>query len=110
MKDAFHSEFISAIHNKKKVMITFYSHEDKDYLQRKCAPMDYAASRRDRSMTLKYQVWDYDSDKKPHPLGLLADQIRSFVVLEESFEPSEFINWDTRKSPWSVERDWGIHS
>ncbi len=110
MKGKYYSEFISAIHNKKKVMITFYSKEDRGSLKRKCAPMDFAIGRRERSGIVKYWFWDYESDEGPHTLGLSANQIRDLKVLEESFEPSEFITWNTRKSQWAVKRDWGTYS
>lgn len=38
-----HDVFIDAIHTKKKLRIRFYSEEDGGYIERVCAPMDYAA-------------------------------------------------------------------
>ncbi len=95
MKGNFHSDFISAIHNKRKVMITFSSKE-KGFLRRKCAPMDFAIGKREKTGITKYWFWDYEGDKGPHPLGLAGNKINEFVILEESFDPSEFIFWKTR--------------
>ena len=109
MKGHFHSDFISAIYDKKKLVITFLS-RDKGLLRRKCAPMDYAVGKREKSGIERYWFWDYESDKGPHTLGLKAIQIRDLTIIEESFEPSEFIDWDTKRSQWSVKRDWGRFS
>ncbi len=37
-------DFIQAIHNQRKILIKFYSKEDRGVLQRTCAPMDYGPS------------------------------------------------------------------
>lgn len=105
-----HDEFIAAIHAKHKVRLTFYSKEDRRQLIRTCAPMDYGPSRTARSKTSRYHVWDYDSDTKRHPLGLIPAQIVSIVVLPETFDPAEFVHWSTATRPWHVARDWGALS
>jgi hypothetical protein len=87
--------FISAIHSKNKVRITFFSKEDGRNLIRKCAPMD------------RFHAWDYESDEKNHTLSLLPEQIVSIEVLSEMFNPSEFIRWEPN---WIVTRDWGDYS
>lgn len=40
------ARFVSALHEKKKIRLTFYSKEDADVVVRTCAPMDYGPSRR----------------------------------------------------------------
>ncbi len=102
MKDT----FISAIHNKKIVRITFYSKEDNSNIVRRCAPMDFGPSRRAKDKSDRYHYWDYDSDKERHPLSLLPNQIVDLVVLDLDFNPAEFITWDTDKYPWFIKRDW----
>lgn len=72
--------------------------------------MDYGPSRRTKDNFDRFHSWDYESDEKNHTLSLLPNQIQSIVVLDEPFNPSEFITWDTKKSPWHVPRDWGEHS
>jgi len=106
MKD----DFIRAIHEKRKVRVTFYSKEDARNLTRKCAPMDYGPSRRAKRKNNRFHLWDYESDTKMHALSLNPDQIRSMELLDEVFEPSEFVTWNTQSSPWLVPRDWGIYS
>lgn len=106
MKD----DFINAMHTKKKVRVTFFSKEDSGILIRKCAPMDYGPSRRAKDQDDRFHLWDYESDTNQHTLSLNPSQVRSIEILAESFEPSEFITWDTKKSPWFVNRDWGEYS
>jgi hypothetical protein len=99
--------FISAIHSKNKVRITFFSKEDGRNLIRKCAPMDFGPSRRATNRADRFHAWDYESDEKNHTLSLLPEQIVSIEVLSEMFNPSEFIRWEPN---WIVTRDWGDYS
>lgn len=103
-----HATFVAAIHSKQKVRVTFYSKEDQALLVRTCAPMDYGPSRRaiaDKGD--RFHFWDYDSDERKHTLSLLPDQVKSIEVLAQSFDPAEFVTWETN---WLVARDWGQFS
>lgn len=102
--------FIQAIRNKNKVRLTFYSKEDGAELERTCAPMDYGPSRRAHDKSDRYHLWDYDSDRQWHTLSLLPEQIVDLEILDELFDPAEFITWDVEKSPWYIKRDWGVYS
>ncbi|MBZ5523194.1 MAG: hypothetical protein LAP21_13235 [Acidobacteriia bacterium] len=106
MKD----EFISAIRAKNKVRLTFFSKQDGTVVVRKCAPMDFGPSRRATDKSSRFHLWDYESDSTKHTLSLLPNQVKTIDVLDEAFDPSEFVTWDTRKSPWFVMRDWGAYS
>ena len=106
MKD----EFIHAIQAQKKVRVTFFSKEDVRLLKRKCAPMDYGPSRRAKEKNDRYHLWDYESDTRVHTLSLNPEQVKNIEVLDEDFDPAEFVTWDTGKSPWFVSRNWGIYS
>lgn len=99
--------FISAIHNKSKIEVVFFSKEDGDHLKRICAPMDFGPSRRTVNKDNRYHLWDYESDTKNHVLSLLPSQIVSMNLLELKFHPSEFVTWDCK---WFVKRDWGKYS
>ena len=103
-------EFIQAIRDKKKVRLAFYSKEDEGLLVRKCAPMDYGPSRRAKQKNDRFHLWDYESDTQNHTLSLNPEQISDLKVLDEVFDPSEFITWDTTESPWFIQRDWGKYS
>lgn len=102
-----HQDFIDSIHNTRKIRITFFSEEDNGYIERTCAPMDYAIGQRIKDNIKHYWVWDYDSDKKNHTLGLRSEKIRSLVILDEIFEPSEFVTWTPN---WDIARQWGSFS
>lgn len=106
MKD----RFIKAIETKCKVRVTFCGQADGERRVRKCAPMDYGPSRVAKEQNDRFHVWDYESDSGPHQLSLNPDQIEEIELLQESFEPSDFITWSTSASPWFVKRDWGEHS
>lgn len=102
--------FIKAIHEKRKLKVTFFSNEDNRSLTRSCAPLDFAPSRRAVEKNYRYHFWDYDSDKVQHTLSLNPDQLIKIDLLDETFDPAEFVIWDVKKSKWSIERDWGKFS
>lgn len=103
----FRDEFIRAIHSKRKVRVTFFSKEDGRVLVRKCAPMDYGPSRRARIKNDRFHFWDYESDTRVHTLSLNPEQIQALEILDEVFEPAEFVTW---QPDWIVPRDWGQYS
>lgn len=102
------SEFIAAIHAKRKVRITFNSKEDGGPITRVCAPMDYGPSKKFKDRIDRFHVWDYlpDGGRKPHPISIEPSQVRSMVTLDETFNPGEFITWSIAQSPWHVQRNW----
>ncbi len=102
--------FIQAIRDTRKVRVTFFSKEDARNLVRICAPMDYGPSRRAKDKSDRFHLWDYDSDAKIHVLSLLPNQIVGIETLQDTFDPVEFVTWNTAKSPWFVTRDWGAFS
>ncbi|GAA6617386.1 effector-associated domain EAD1-containing protein [Scytonema sp. NUACC26] len=58
----------------------------------------------------RYHFWDYDSDTKNHTLSLPPEQVIQIEATKDSFNPGEFVIWDTKKSPWFLPRDWGSFS
>jgi len=105
-----HQTFVQAIHSKKKLKLTFFSKEDRGYLVRMCAPMDFGPSRSAKDKSERYHFWDYESDKTTHTLSLMPDQVSQIQLTEHHFDPIEFITWDINKSPWFLPRDWGRFS
>ena len=99
--------FIQAIYGKKKIRVSFYSREDENVVVRICAHMDYGPSRRAKDTNDRFHMWDYESDTEQHTLSLNPEQILNIEILEKTFEPSEFITWQT---DWIVSRDWGQYS
>lgn len=102
-----HDFFINALHTKRKLKIRFYSKEDGGYIERVCAPMDYAPGKNINDKIPRYWVWDFDSDKKKHTLPLRSERIDLMQDIGECFEPGSFVTWRTA---WMIERDWGIFS
>ena len=107
---AFKDAFIEAIHDKMKIRLAFFSKEDGTTITRVCAPMDFGPSRRAQQKNDRYHLWDYESDVGQHVLSLNPDQVRDMLVLEDHFDPAEFVTWSTTASPWFVKRDWGDYS
>lgn len=101
---------VEAIRGKRKVRLMFHSKEDASSLVRMCAPMDVGPSRRAKDKSVRYHFWDFDSDTASHTLSLLPTQVLSIEVTAEPFDPAGFVSWDTKKSPWFIERDWGPYS
>ncbi|MCA8217291.1 hypothetical protein LGN20_25635 [Burkholderia cepacia] len=100
-------EFVAAIHSRNRIRLTFFSKEDGHQLVRRCAPMDYGPSRKAANKANRFHFWDYDSDTSQHTLSLLPAQIVRIDVLDEHFDPAEFVTWPPQ---WFVERDWGAYS
>jgi hypothetical protein len=103
-------EFIQAIQSKKKVRISFNSIEDQRLIVRKCAPMDYGPSRRAQIKNDRYHLWNYEGDTKFHSLSINPERISKLEVLDETFDPAEFVTWNTTQSKWFIPRDWGKYS
>ncbi len=93
-------EFVDAIRDKKRVKVIFYSQEEKRFLVRVCAPIDYgmdAGVSATSNGAERLNFWDYEGKKEgqnaqaAHTLSLRADQVRSMNVLDEFFDPSELV-------------------
>ena len=105
-----HDAFLSAIRTRELVRIVFVAKSDGARRERTCAPLDFGPSRRAKTPTPKYHVHDLDSPSGRHALSLDAEQIVSIVPTGETFDPADIVTWDTRSSPWHIERDWGAQS
>ncbi len=105
-----HSFFIECLHRRRKVRLSFFSQEDNQILIRICAPLDYGPSRRAKEQSNRYHLWDFHSDRTTHVLSLLPEKVFQIEPISDSFDPEEFITWDTTKSPWFIKREWGIFS
>jgi len=107
VKDRFYDDFIRAIHEKRKIRLTFRSKKHEELQVRRCAPVDYGPGSRIKDRNDRYHVWVYDSDKEAHWLLILPAQVHNMEVMSEHFDPAEFM-----KPEWSahIKRDWGIYS
>lgn len=69
--------------------------------------MDFGPGKKIHRQNDRYWVWDYESDKMNHTLGLSPDQVRNIEVLDDQFDPGEFVRWSPA---WVIPRDWGQYS
>ena len=103
----YYDDFINAIHSMNKVKIKYFSKKYNEVIERVCAPMDYGISNRFKN-NIDYYHGDYESEKGPHTLLLNPKDVQTINVLNETFDPAEFIDW----TPiiWIIPRDWGKYS
>ncbi len=100
-------DFLTALHGMKKIRVTFRAVGDGEVKVRTCAPMDYGPSKKAKDGNDKFHMWDYDSSEGAHTLSINPEQVISIEILEEEFDPEEFVTWSPS---WIVERDWGDFS
>lgn len=104
MKHRHHEIFIAALHERRKVEVTYDSLKDGSVVRRTAAPMDFGPKAKEKDPTERYHIWDYDSPSGAHTSSLKADQIRSITILDDSFDPADFVTWTPN---WHISRDWG---
>jgi len=102
---SFRDDFVSAIHQKKLVAVTAKT-DEKGIIERKCVPFDYGPGYRPRDGVDYYHLRDVDSPDGPHNLTLLPSQLLDLKILDETFDPKEYVHGRTG---WHVSRDWGRH-
>lgn len=102
-----HDEFIEAIRQLHEVNLTFASDKGGGaQVTRRCAPMDYGPARISARPDDRYHFWMFESPEDEHQVALSGEKISSVVVLTSSFDPADFVSWDTN---WNVPRTtWGI--
>jgi hypothetical protein len=83
-----HTQFITALNEKKKICVRFYSKPDSGVLDRVCAPLDYGPGGKIQDGLNRYWLWDYLGDSGSHCLGLVPEQIVDLQVLGEEFDPA----------------------
>lgn len=101
-----HDLFLEAIRNKKKVKVTVDSKE-KGLIVRRCIPFDYGPSRIHKDGKYRYHFFDLDSPQGPHNLSILPEQLRNIEILDENFNPGDYVKWTPA---WFIPRDWGEYS
>lgn len=110
MSQEIRNDFIIAIHHQLKVRLTFYSNEDGSVRTRTCAPFDYIVNGKFLDGRIRFHFWDYDSPDGNHNLILLLEQIIVLKIIEDHFEVSTIVPWDTKERGWIIPRDWGQYS
>jgi hypothetical protein len=101
-----HDLFLEAIRDKKKIKVIIDSKE-KGRITRHCIPFDFGPSRKYNDQRDRYHFYDLDSPERPHVLSILAEQLVEIEILNEKFEPGDYVNFEPS---WSIPRDWGEYS
>ena len=102
----YHDIFIRAITDKVIVELWFDSVE-KGNIIRRCIPFDFGTSRRYKDGKERYHFLDIDSPEGNHNLSILPNQVIKIILLEEVFEPADYVKWSPK---WNLTRDWGPYS
>ena len=97
LKDSFRQ----ALQGKNKIRITFYSKEDQHTLVRIGAPLEYGPGKSAKDRSDRLHVWADESVSGAQLLSLNPEQVRRLDILDEVFDPDDFI--------WFLARDWGQH-
>jgi hypothetical protein len=98
--------FIEAINLKQVIRITFNSKE-KGVITRMCVPFDFGPSRKYKDGLDRYHFCDLNSPEGIHTLSILPDQVMDISLINQNFEPSDYITWTPN---WFIKRDWGNYS
>ena len=85
-----HNLFLQAIHETKKVKIKAYFY-DKGFRERICIPFDFGFSRKFHDKRDRYHFYDLDSPDGSHNLSILPTQLIKITLLEETFEPKDYV-------------------
>lgn len=101
-------KFLQAIHEKRYLSVDFIAKEDNLLRNRKCVPFDYGKSRRYKDGKDRFHFLDLNSPDGKHNLSILPQQVKKIEILDEFFEPSEYVTWTP--ITWIVKRDWGVYS
>jgi hypothetical protein len=100
---------LNAIYAKKIVELNFIPRETWVITTRKCIPFDIWPRRRKwkSNWSERFHFYDLNSPDWKHTLSILPEQVISIKILNESFNPWDYITWETE---WFVRRDWWIYS
>jgi len=100
-----YQKFIEAIHQKKLVKAVVDT-EEKGIIERKCVPFDYAVSNRYKDDRERFHFFDLDSPDGQHNLSILPEKLKSLEILDELFDPADYVNWTPN---WTISREWGAY-
>lgn len=98
-----HDDFITAIRERRKVRVRFFSVPDQGILDRVCLPLDYGVGGGGVGDLNRYWLWCPEMIEGSRLLGLLSEQILSLRILGDPFAPAEV---GAAEWAWSVPRDW----
>jgi hypothetical protein len=85
-----HARFLTAVQDKNKVSVRYYSRADDGVVDRICAPLEYGPGAENQDGLNRYWLWDYARPPGSRRLGLVPKQIVELQVLGEVFDPAPF--------------------
>ena len=85
-----HSSFLTAIQERRKVCVRYFSKADNGTLDRVCAPMSYGPGGSVADGLNRYWLWDFAGSAGARTLRLLPQEILDLQVLGEVFDPAQF--------------------
>jgi hypothetical protein len=103
-----HEAFLRALHEQRKLMISFFSRGGQDHELRLVAPVDFGPLPNARDLTNRYHMFDFTGQDAPHPMALHAAQIFRMAITNERFDPGDFLSRYPRPPRWWVARDWFV--
>src|SRR5436305_1698358 len=101
-RHAGHAIFITAIHGKQKVLLTWDCQREGELVTTTCMPLDYGPRRSDPNELSRYHFWHEGGS---HPFGVRVEKILAIAPFEESFDPDDEFPW-WREVDWFVDRNW----
>jgi hypothetical protein len=105
-----HQVFLDAIAAKRRLSVRFFNQKLGREMVRICAPLDFGPLRGGVDAAPRYQFWDLDGRRKPLNIPVLAADLVSMTLLDETFKPAEIITWAFKPKAWLVPRDWAEFS
>ena len=105
-----HQIFLDAIVAKRRLAVRFFSKKEGRELIRTCAPLDFGPLRGALDAEPRYQLWDLEGKRKPLNLPILAADLVSMTMLDDTFEPADIITWSFKPNCWASPRDWAEFS
>lgn len=90
--------FISAIRERRKIRLWFFSHKYNRVIRRVCIPLDIGKS---QWGDIRYHVWDVENS---HTISVLPSNVERVTILKDRFRPlSDLPKWDVT---YTVKRKW----
>ena len=86
---------IADIESKKRI-------GSKERVERTCVPCDYGQTKK---MGVRFCFKTLDSPDGGHIFLCLENNLIDIRLLDENFDPSEYITWSPTN--WHINRDWG---
>ena len=82
--------FITALREKKKLLVTYYNRKHGAFLTKMCVPIQHIGPLSEHGSEYFY-FWDEESDIGERLFGLPPSEIESMEQTEELFDPNNYI-------------------